>query len=67
MTVHQAIAQRDTRSQWVELRAYGRMWARYNPTTHMIEFARRDTRAVFDLRRYQSKETTLQKRKEGVE
>lgn len=64
MTIHQAVASR-THQQWIELRAHGRMWARYNPTTHVVEFARGDVRAVFDLTKY--KRDSLHNAKDGVE
>lgn len=65
--VHQAVASREnvTRPRWVELYAHGRMWARYNPTMQIIEFARKDVRVVFDLTKY--KTGALHKEKTGVE
>ena len=55
----------NTSPRWIELRAHGRMWGRYNPHTQEIEFARQDVRVVFDLRLFQApaqgeKENTLQ-------
>lgn len=65
MTIHQAKATRGQPAQWVELRAHGRMWGRYNPTTHVVEFARNELRVVFDLTQYKTR--SLHKAKDGVE
>lgn len=59
------------RQKWIELRSHGRLWARYNPQTNQVEFARQDVRAVFDLskiqRQQQNQDATLQSTTNVVE
>lgn len=46
------------RSEWIELRAKGRLWGRWHPKTQTIEFARRDQRVTFHLCGCKSDECT---------
>lgn len=62
--IYQAKAARGTRPRWVELFAHNKLWARYNPSTNQIEFARNDLRVVFDLTEY--KRDSLHNQKDGV-